>query len=363
MAAMSNQSEQQGLWARLGLTWDGIAEHRPVSGLTVWLLKLAAISSALILFVAAVIIGISVTDPQAIAPKSGAMHFANMAMSFGVDGALPGVFFMALAAWQQEHRGRSVWLFFLVVSMLTTAIIGYCVAGQPMEAQFAHPLLVAKCTVALIYVMSVAHEVKQDGLNVTQVANIETRLSEQVANIETTLKAESSQLAATVKQSISDQVAQSLATSQTLMVEQVAQKLATVAQESSPSVAQIVATPDEHLTEQIAQLLALVTDQAQIIQRLTNGLADVRREVRTTITEVRSIVQEGPQVAQIAAPVVEAESDPGERVKAFLCTWSSPKMPTLQLIMDTCKVAKKTATKYREEHYGLATSSQCEESE
>src|SRR5450759_4955649 len=102
MAAITNQPEQQGVWARLGFTWEGVAEHRPVSGLTVWLLKLAAISSALVLFFAAVIIGISVTDPAAIAPQGGLMHFANMAMSFGVDGALPGIFFTAVESWQQD---------------------------------------------------------------------------------------------------------------------------------------------------------------------------------------------------------------------------------------------------------------------
>jgi hypothetical protein len=177
MAAISNQPEQQGVWARLGFTWEGVAEHRPVSGLTVWLLKLAAISSALVLFFAAVIIGISVTDPAAIAPQGGLMHFANMAMSFGVDGALPGIFFTAVESWQQDRRGRSTWLFSLVIFMLVTAFVSYCVSGQPYEANFAHPLLVAKCMVAILYVMSVAHQVRQDGLNPTQVVTLENRLN------------------------------------------------------------------------------------------------------------------------------------------------------------------------------------------
>jgi plasmid maintenance system antidote protein VapI len=177
MAAITNQPEQQGVWARLGFTWEGVAEHRPVSGLTVWLLKLAAISSALVLFFAAVIIGISVTDPAAIAPQGGLMHFANMAMSFGVDGALPGIFFTAVESWQQDRRGRSTWLFSLVIFMLVTAFVSYCVSGQPYEANFAHPLLVAKCMVAILYVMSVAHQVRQDGLNPTQVVTLENRLN------------------------------------------------------------------------------------------------------------------------------------------------------------------------------------------
>lgn len=377
MAAISNQPEQQGFWERIGFTWDGIAEHRPVSGLTVWLLKLAAISAALILFLAAVIIGISVTDPTMIAPESGLMHFANSAMSFGTDGALPGLFFLAVEAWQQEKRARSLWLFTLVTAMLTTAFVGYCVSGQPYEANFAHPLLVAKCTVSLVYVMSVAHQVKQNGLNVTQVATLEQRMQEQVAQISAT----SSQMIADVKHSISGQVAHEVAQISTaisgIVAAEVAQKTATIGEGVATQITQLQYRLDDEgaqktlsgdqdtalLSEQISQLVGLVNDQAQIIQHLTNELAGVRREVRTTITEIRSTAQEAPALPVATPMIVDASSEPGERVRAFLQQWSSPKKPTIQVIMDACQVAKKTATRHRDDFYGLATSSQNDDEE
>jgi hypothetical protein len=388
MAAISNQPEPQNLMARLGFTWEGVAEHRPVTGLTVWLLKLAAISSALILFVAAVIIGISVTDPTSIGPQSGPMHFANMAMSFGTDGALPGIFFMAVESWQQERRARSSWLFLLVTAMLTTAFVGYCVAGQTYEANFAHPLLVAKCTVSLVYVMSVAHQVKQNGLNVIQVATLEQRMQEMVAQIQAT----GSQTVSDLKTSISAQVASEVAKISTAMSAQVAQNLATLHDSVAAEVAQTTATigegvaaqiaqlqyrlDDENalrtlsgdqdtalLSEQIGQLVSLVNDQTQIIQHFTNELAGVRREVHTTVTEIRSFAQETPAQPVAAPTIVDASSEPGERVRAFLQQWSSPKRPTIQVIMDSCQVAKKTATRYRDEFYGVATSSHNEDEE
>jgi hypothetical protein len=357
MAAITNQPGQS--WReRLGLTWEGWTEHRSIRGLTVWILKLAAISATLLLFFAAVVIGISTTQPALIKPESDLMNFAGAAMSFGTDGALPGIFFLAIDAWQQGKRGRGGWLFFLVVSMLITAFISYCVAGQPGAVDFAHPLLVAKCMIALLYVMSVAHQVKQDGLNPTQIATLEARMQEQIAQSLATLAQAGSQQVAQIHQSVSSQVAQEVANFSMTIREEVAQNLATWTDRSSQQVAQNTTIPDGLLADQIGQLVTLVTDQAQTIQRLTNGLADVRREVRTTVTEIRSITQDVPTVAQIGAPVVDAESDPGDRVKAFLQQWSSPKKATLQQIMDACQVAKKTATRYREEFYGVATSSQ-----
>jgi|SRR5450755_1104594 hypothetical protein len=70
-----------------------------------------------------------------------------------------------------------------------------------------------------------------------------------------------------------------------------------------------------------------------------------------------------PALPQVAGSTVDASSEPGDRVKAFLQQWSSPKKPTIQVIMDACQVAKKTATRYREDFYGLATSSQNDDEE
>jgi hypothetical protein len=106
-----------------------------------------------------------------------------------------------------------------------------------------------------------------------------------------------------------------------------------------------------------------VNDQAQIIQHLASELAGVRREVRTTVTEIRSFAQEAPALPQVTGATVDASSEPGDRVKAFLRQWSSPKKPTIAALMDARQVAKKTATRYREDFYELATSSQNDDEE
>src|SRR6266487_735080 len=369
MATITNQPGQS--WReRLGLTWEGWAEHRSIRGLTVWLLKLAAISATLLLFFAAVVIGISTTQPALIAPKGELMNVAGAAMSFGTDGALPGIFFLAVDAWQQGKRGRGGWLFSLVGSMLITAFISYCVAGQPdATTLYAHPLLVAKCMIALLYVLSVAHQVKQDGLNPTQVATLEARMQEQVAH-------EVAQISTSVRRIVADEVAQNLATLHDSVADEVAQISATIGEQVAAQIAiiqshlddegtqkSLVGASDTALSEQIAALVTLIHDQAHTIQHLTNELAGVRCEVRTTVTEMRSFTQEGPALPQIASVTVDASSGPGDRVKAFLGAWRSPKRPTIQAIMDACQVAKKTATRYRDEFYGLATSSPIDEEE
>jgi len=359
----------------------------------VWLLKLAAISATLLLFFAAVVIGISTTQPALIAPKGELMNVAGAAMSFGTDGALPGIFFLAVDAWLQGKRGRGGWLFSLVGSMLITAFISYCVAGQPdATTVYAHPLLVAKCMIALLYVMSVAHQVKQDGLNPTQVATLEARMQEQVAQISATssqaiadmqrsisgqVAHEVAQISASLSGRVADEIAKNLATLHDSVAHEVAQISATIGENVATQIAQLYSHLDDEnaqkslsgdqdtalLSEQVGQLVGLVSNQAQIIEHLTNELAGVRREVRTTVTEIRSFVQETPALPAAAPTIVDASSEPGERVRAFLQQWSSPKKPTIQTIMDACQVAKKTATRYREDFYGLATSSQNDDEE
>src|SRR6266516_2308486 len=324
MATITNQQPGPSWRERLGLTWEGWAEHRSISGLTVWLLKLAAISATLLLFFAAVVIGISTTQPTLIGPKSELMNVAGAAMSFGTDGALPGIFFLAVDAWQQGKRGRGGWLFSLVGSMLITAFISYCVAGQPdATTLYAHPLLVAKCMIALLYVMSVAHQVKQDGLNPTQVATLEARMQEQVAQISATssqaiadmqrsisgqVAHEVAQISASLSGRVADEIAKNLATLHDSVAHEVAQISATIGENVATQIAQLYSHLDDEnaqkslsgdqdtalLSEQVGQLVGLVSNQAQIIEHLTNELAGVRREVRTTVTEIRSFVQETP---------------------------------------------------------------------
>jgi hypothetical protein len=215
-------------------------------------------------------------------------------------------------------------------------------------------------------------------LTPTQVANLETRIQEQVAQISAT----SSQMMADVKHSISAQVAQEVAQISTALggrvAAEVAQISATIGEGVAAQIAQLHSRLDDEnaqrtisgdqdtalLSEQIGQLVGLVNDQAHIIQHLTNELAGVRREVRTTVTEMRSFAQETPALPAAAAPtIVDVSSEPGERVRAFLQQWSSPKRPTIAAIMDACQVAKKTATRYREDFYGVATSSQIDDEE
>lgn len=206
-------------------------------------------------------------------------------------------------------------------------------------------------------------------------------MQEQVAQISETLESRSSQLVADVKHSISAQVAQEVAQISTalsgIVAHEVAQKTATIGEGVAAQIAQLQYRLDDEnalrtlsgdqdtalLSEQLGQLVGLVNDQAQIIQHFTNELAGVRREVRTTITEIRSTAQESPALPQLGSVTVDATSEPGDRVKAFLQQWSSPKKPTIQVIMDSCQVAKKTATRYREDFYGLATSSQNDDEE
>ena len=167
---------------------------------------------------------------------------------------------------------------------------------------------------------------------------------------------------ASVEQQVSTQVATQVANEvaklETVVSRQVARSLATYGEQATSPVAS-----DSHLSEQVADLVALLHEQARTIQNLTSSFAEVKREVRTTVTEIRSISQDSALLPQLTGPTVDAATEPGARVRAFLNAWNGPKSPTLQMIMDTCQVAKRTATKYRDEYYGLATSSQSEEEE
>lgn len=152
---MATVTQQKSWKVRL---WEGISEHKAVSALTVWVLKFAAISSALLLFAAAIVIGISTTQPNVIPSDSVWMAAASAAMSIGTDSALPGMFYQAIEAWKKSEKKQAYLLFGLVIAMLATAVTSYCVASTPFEGEFAHWLLVSKCTLALLYTMMVAHQ-------------------------------------------------------------------------------------------------------------------------------------------------------------------------------------------------------------
>ncbi len=300
MATITNQPGQS--WReRLGLTWEGWAEHRSIRGLTVWILKLAAISATLLLFFAAVVIGISTTQPTLIGPKSELMNVAGAAMSFGTDGALPGIFFLAVDAWCQGKRGRGGWLFSLVTSMLITAFISYCVAGQPdATTSYAHPLLVAKCMIALLYVMSVAHQVKQDGLNPTQVANLEQVVHDRVDQL-------SEQFLA----------AQSFQNGQILKVVETIQNIESGFQHAlTESVQRLEKDFQSHLTESlsaISQELQFHAETLSVLPGLTEQLGQIEETVRVTVERQ---VQALPQLAERlvaqreAVPSVKAMKQP-----------------------------------------------------
>jgi len=207
-------------------------------------------------------------------------------------------------------------------------------------------------------------------LSPIQVVSLEQRMQEQVAQMSEALDARSSQLVANVQTSVSSLVAHEVAKIAAILSDQVAQNLATLHDSLACEVTHEVAkisiaptAPDSELSEQIAALVTLVHDQAHTVQHLTNELANMRREVRTTATEIRSFAHDVPVLPPLASAIVDASSEPGEKIRAFLASWSSPKKPTLQQIMDSCQVAKKTATRYRNEFYGLATTGRNEEDE
>src|SRR5262249_41370642 len=136
--------------------------------------------------------------------------------------------------------------------------------------------------------------------------------------------------------------------------------------------------------EQFNMLVELITQQAATIKQLTGSLAEVRREFRTTVTEIRSVTQEipaalaGPAAARAlpAGRTVESEAAEGntasekEEGKQGQGVWSSLQecqargyRPTLAEIQQVCQVAKKTATTYRKNFYGEGEQSQGEEEE
>ncbi len=232
---------------------------------------------------------------------------------------------------------------------------------------------------------------KRTGQTITP-RQVEDRLAEIVATTRATLENAVATLTTNTQQQLTHQVAtinyqitQNIASEVAKMETTIEQKVANLVANTSMQ----VAIPDESqqqgiTAEQFSMLVELINQQAATIKQLTGSLAEVRREFRTTVTEIRSVTQEIPAAIQGAAapralpagktveskPTETGEANendaekPGQRVLRYLqdCQRRSYK-PTLAEIQEVCQVAKKTATTYRKSFYGEGESSQNDEEE
>jgi hypothetical protein len=365
MAAITNQTEPKtGLWA-------GIVSLKPLKKHFEWLVKLIAILVVPIIIICTVVIGMELTTPDLFKAGIGyvAAIVAENALNLGVEASMFGCIIMAkearkLGSTKAYGMMRNTGIFFAILTMTTIAFKLF------QASDIANQCLLIFRDASVIGYVFLSHLQEDDDekaiLNPEQVATLEARLTEQVANITTTVIGASSRLMASVEQHVSTQVATQVANEvaklETVVSRQVARSLATYSEQIALQIASPIAT-DNQLSEQVEALVGLLHEQARTIQNLTSSFAEVRREVRTTVTEIRSISQETPAISQITAPVIDASSEPGERVRAFLQQWNSPQKPTLLQIQDACQVAKKTATIHREKFYGVATGSQNENDE
>lgn len=354
MATITNQEEQKN-----GL-WEGLVSLKPLKKHFEWWVKLIAITVIPIVIICTVVIGMELTTPDLFKKGIGYIVavLAENALNLGVEASMFGCIILAKDARKQgstkQYRTMLNTGIFFALLTITTVAFKMFQASDTLNQM----LLIFRDASVIGYVF-LSHLQEDDGettvLNPEQVATLEARLQEQVANITTTVIGASSRLMASVEQHVSTQVASEVAKLETVVSRQVARSLATY----NEQVASPVAT-DSDVAEQVNMLVGLLHEQARTIQNLTSSFAEVRREVRTTVTEIRSISQEVPTVPQIAAHVIDASVEPGERVRAFLSNWQGTNRPTLQQIQDTCQVAKKTATIHRDRFYGVATSSQSE---
>jgi hypothetical protein len=213
----------------------------------------------------------------------------------------------------------------------------------------------------------------------TTTATFDRAIENTVAAITARTQQQLSSQIASVQFQITQKVASEVATFEEAIEQKVANLISQI-QIAPPSI-----TTQGITDEQFNLLVELINQQATTIQQLSSSLAEVRREVRTTVTEIRSFTQETTAIqapastkALPASRTVESdiaegtEADkrgssiekPGQRVQRFLqeCQARNYK-PKLQEIQDICQVAKKTATTYRQNFYGEGGSSQTEEEE
>jgi hypothetical protein len=351
MAAISNQSEQ-----KTGF-WQGVISLKPLKKHFEWWVRLIAITVIPIVIICTVVIGMELTTPDLF--KKGVGYaiaiIAENALNLGVEASMFGCILLAKDARKQGSTKMYVTMLNTGVffALLTIATVAFKLFSVPDLANQCLLIFRDASVIGYVFLSHLQDDDETTVLNPEQVATLETRLQEQVANVTATVIGASSRLVASVEQQVSTQVATQIAQLETVISKQVARSLTAYGEQ----VVSPVAT-DTQLSEQVEALVGLLHEQARTIQNLTSSFAEVRREVRTTVTEIRSISQETPALPQIAAPIIDTTDDPGTRVRAFLMAWRSPEKPTLQTIMETCQVAKKTATKYRDLYYGVATSSQ-----
>jgi hypothetical protein len=360
MATITQQEEKTGFW-------EGVISLKPLKKHFEWWVKLIAITVIPIVIICTVVIGMELTTPDLF--KQGIGYaisvIAENALNLGVEASMFGCIILAKDAKKRGSTKHYATMLTIGVFFagLTITTVGFKLFSVP---DMANQVLLIIRDAAVIGYVFVSHLEDDDDenemLTPEQVATLEARLQEQVANITATVIGASSRLVASVEQQVSTQVATQVAKEvaqlETVISQQVARSLATYGEQGATPVAS-----DSQLSEQVAHLVGLLHEQARTIQNLTSSFAEVRREVRTTVTEIRSISHDSAPLPQLTGPTVDATTEPGARVRAFLSAWNGPKSPTLQMIMDTCQVAKRTATKYRDEYYGLATSSQSEDEE
>jgi signal transduction histidine kinase len=213
----------------------------------------------------------------------------------------------------------------------------------------------------------------------TTTATFDRAIENTVAAITARTQQQLSSQIASVQFQITQKVASEVATFEKAIEQKVANLISQI-QIAPPSISTQGITD-----EQFNLLVELINQQATTIQQLSSSLAEVRREVRTTVTEIRSFTQETTAIqapastkALPASRTVESDAPegteadkransiekPGQRVQRFLqeCQARNYK-PKLQEIQDICQVAKKTATTYRQNFYGEGESSQTEEEE
>jgi hypothetical protein len=356
MATITNQAEQ-----KTGI-WEGLVSLKPLKKHFEWWVKLIAITVIPIVIICTVVIGMELTTPDLFQQGIGSLVaiLAENALNLGVEASMFGCILLAKDARKQGSTKMYVTMLNtgIFFALLTITTVGFKLFHAPDLLNQVLLIFRDASVIGYVFLSHLQDDDETTVLNPEQVATLEARLTEQVANITTTVIGASSRLMASVEQHVSTQVANEVAKLETVVSRQVVRSLATY----NEQVASPVAT-DSDLAEQVNMLVGLLHEQARTIQNLTSSFAEVRREVRTTVTEIRSISQDSTSLPQLTGPTVDATTEPGARVRAFLSAWNGPKSPTLQMIMDTCQVAKRTATKYRDEYYGLATSSQSEDEE
>ncbi len=278
--------------------------------------------------------------------------------------------------WQKFFRDRRAanaeWLWGILYTLptgmfiaLTVITISSFVTSEGAVAHATGVALVARCLSGWFYslVELVAASLGRRGTPPISQRQVEDQLAKLVAKTRTTLEDAVANAVANTERQLASQVA----TLNSQVATAVANEVATVVANGLVSSDQSLATGVA--TEQLEILVSLVQQQQEIISQLASQLADMRHEVHTSVTEIRSFSQSMPAVRPMrvlpaAKPSLAAERKPerlpdvgeerpAQRVLRFLeeCNQRGYK-PKLREIMETCQVAKATATGLRLSFYG-----------